>query len=350
MSHILITGGTGYIGSHTCLILLLSGFEVTIIDSNFNSSSKVINSLINLGKIYNQDFINKINFFKGSILDELLLDSIFKQSKLKSKPIKSVIHFAGFKAVGESFKNPIKYWQNNLNGSISLFKIMNLNECRNIVFSSSATVYSPKNSFPVSENGIIAPSNPYGQNKLAIERLLEDISNSDERWKIISLRYFNPVGAHSSGTIGEDPVGIPNNLFPFICQVALGKIKRLSIFGKNWPTKDGTCLRDYIHVMDLSEAHKSALELLFKMKENFLALNIGNGIGISVMEVINSFEKNNNCKIPYSFVEKRKGDIPILVANNKKALSLLNWIPKRDINEMCRDAWNWQKKNPDGYY
>ncbi len=349
MSHILITGGTGYIGSHTCLVLLLSDFEITIIDSNYNSSSNVINSLINLGKILKKNFINKIHFVKGDIRDETLLNNIFTKSQKNLNPIKAVIHFAGFKAVGESFKEPIKYWENNLLGSISLFKIMDLYECRNIVFSSSATVYSPLNSFPVSEDGVISPKNPYGNNKLAIETLLNDLSNSDERWKVISLRYFNPVGAHFSGNIGEDPIGLPNNLFPYICKVASGKLDKLNVFGNNWPTKDGTCLRDYIHVMDLSEAHKAALELLFKMKEKFLTLNIGNGIGTSVLEVISSFERVNHCKVPFSIVEKREGDIPILIADNKRALKLLEWKPKRDINQMCRDAWNWQKKNPSGY-
>ena len=350
MSHILVTGGTGYIGSHTCLQILLSGFEISIIDSYVNSSSKVLESLIKLGKEYKKDFFGKINFYKGDIRDELLLDSIFKKNNLNSRPITSVIHFAGFKAVGESFYDPLKYWQNNLNGSISLFKVMNQNNCRNIIFSSSATVYSQTNSFPVSEEGITAASNPYGQTKLAIEKLLHDLSNSDERWKIIVLRYFNPVGAHPSGIIGEDPVGIPNNLFPIICQVASGRIDRLKVFGNNWPTKDGTCLRDYIHVMDLAEAHKASIELLSDNKQyNFLVLNIGNGIGISVLEAINTFQDINKCKISYSFVERRNGDLPVVIADNKKALSLLNWKPKRNINQMCRDAWNWQYKNPNGY-
>ena len=349
MSHILVTGGTGYIGSHTCLLLLLSGFEISIIDSNINSSPKVLKSLIELGKEYNKNFLNKVHFYKGDIQDQILLDSIFKKNKLNSKPINTVIHFAGLKAVGESFQYPLKYWHNNLNGSTSLFKVMEENGCKNIVFSSSATVYSQKNSFPVSENGIIAPINPYGQTKLAIEKLLRDLTNSDESWRVISLRYFNPVGAHSRGNIGENPVGIPNNLFPIICNVASGRTSKLEVFGNNWPTRDGTCLRDYIHVMDLAEAHKASIELLFEMKENFLVLNIGNGIGISVLEAIHTFEEINKCEIAYSFAEKRNGDIPILVADNKRALSLLNWKPTRDINQMCRDAWNWQKKNPNGY-
>ena len=349
MNHILVTGGTGYIGSHTSFLLLLSGFEISIIDSNVNSSPKVLESLIKLGKEYNKNFSDQIHFYKGDIQDQSLLDSIFKKSKSNSKPINAVIHFAGFKAVGESFQDPLKYWNNNLNGSIYLFKVMRENGCKNIVFSSSATVYCQKNSFPVSENGIISPSNPYGQTKLAIEKLLSDLTISDENWRVISLRYFNPVGAHVRGNIGENPVGTPNNLFPIICNVASGKTSKLEVFGNTWPTRDGTCLRDYIHVMDLAEAHKASIELLHEMKDNFLVLNIGNGIGTSVLEAIHTFEEINKCKIPYSFSEKRNGDIPILVADNKRALSLLNWKPIRDINEMCRDAWNWQKKNPNGY-
>ncbi len=349
MKSILVTGGTGFIGSHTCLCLLEAGFHVVIVDSNINSSPLVVDriKLIYKKKLGSND---EINFFKGDIRNENFLEEIFLLSSKNGKPISAVIHFAGLKAVGESVLFPIKYWDVNVTGTISLLKVMEKNNCKTIVFSSSATIYGEGSSLCLTELSKIKPKNPYGFTKASIEQFLENIFESDKKnWRVINLRYFNPIGAHPSGFLGEDPIGEPNNLFPYICRVASGQYEKLKIFGNNWPTNDGTGIRDYIHVMDLAEAHTSALNFLIANKPQFININIGTGKGTSVMELLITFKKVNKCKIPYVFVERRKGDSPIIVANNDLAVHLLNWKPIRNIEEMCIDGWNWHKNNPKGY-
>ncbi len=349
MESILVTGGTGFIGSHTCLSLLEAGFNIVIVDSNINSSPLVIERL---ERIFKKNFVSekRINFFKGDIRNEKFLEEVFISSSQNCKPIGAVIHFAGLKAVGESVAFPIKYWDANVNGSICLLKVMERNNCKTIVFSSSATIYGEGSSLPLLEISKIKPKNPYGYTKASVECILENIFESDKNnWKIINLRYFNPIGAHHSGLLGEDPKDEPNNLFPYLCKVASGQYKKLKIFGSNWPTPDGTGIRDYIHIMDLAEAHTSALNFLIENKPQFRNINIGTGKGTSVLELLMTFKKVNNCEIPYVFVDRRKGDVPILVANNQLAISLLNWKPKRTLADMCIDGWNWQKNNPNGY-
>ena len=350
MTTFLITGGCGFIGSHTCLSLLKRGYNLTIIDSNINSSVNVLERIYKIGQTENNHYINQITFIKGDIRNYELLKKIFIDAIHKKKPISAVIHFAGLKAVEESVKNPLLYWENNVFGSINLFKVMQLYDCKIIVFSSSATIYgNPKEKF-FREDTTIKPLNPYGYTKLTIEKILKDIFiSSNKEWKIANLRYFNPIGAHESGLIGENPLNIPNNLFPYICRVAFKKYKELKIFGSDWNTYDGTCIRDYIHVVDLAEAHCSALDYLIANKPTILNLNIGTGIGTSVLEMVNTFSKVNKIDIPYSFAERRAGDVPSIIADNKLAIKTLNWFPKRDLSEMCRDGWNWQINNPKGY-
>ena len=348
MKNILITGGTGYIGSHTCVALLKIGFNLTIIDSNINSSSKSINRI---KKILKKDFLDKkILFFKGDIRDKKFLDTIFFNAIQQDDPIQGVIHFAGLKAVSESLFKPLLYWENNVYGSMCLFEVMKKYECKNIVFSSSASIY--KNNFltPVVETSEIKPCTPYGQTKVAVENILEGIFNtSRDSWRIANLRYFNPIGAHESGLIGENPLNIPNNLFPIVCRVAYGNISELQIFGNDWPTNDGTPIRDYIHIMDLAEAHCAALNFLFRNKPQFINLNVGTGIGTSVLELVNKFMEVNNCKITYKYSHKRLGDLPFVVADNTTITSTLEWSPKRSIEQMCKDGWKWQKENPNGF-
>ena len=345
---ILVTGGAGFIGSHTCLLLLEKGYEIIVLDSFVNSDKKSIARVIELNrkKFQNAGFIKLIC---GDIRDEKVLDKIFAESEL-DKPIEAVIHFAGLKAVKESVMNPLIYWDVNVNGSIKLFSVMKKFNCRTIVFSSSATIYGISDDKPISETATINPTNPYGNTKASIELLLNNIFKSDSKsWRIANLRYFNPIGAHQSGLIGESPVGIPNNLFPYITQVASSKIARLNIFGNNWPTIDGTGVRDYIHVMDLAEGHIAALDFLLGSKAQIINLNLGTGKGTSVLELIKCFEAVNNIKIPYNIVARREGDIGTVIADNSLALSSLNWSPKRSLEEMCLDGWKWQKLNPKGY-
>tara|TARA_B100000886_G_scaffold338154_1_gene300378 strand:- start:271 stop:1335 length:1065 start_codon:yes stop_codon:yes gene_type:complete len=349
MKTILVTGGTGYIGSHICVSLKSSNYRVIVVDSNVNSSEQ---SLDGVKKIINQKNLNSndLNFYKGDLRDQKFLKHLFSEAYEKGYPIEGVIHLAGLKSVEESTKNPILYWDNNLCGTINLLKVMNLFDCKTIVFSSSATIYGNSEISPLKESFEIKPCNPYGQTKASIELILESIfNNSKNSWRIANLRYFNPIGAHESGLIGEDPLNKPNNLFPYICLVASGKYEKLNIFGKNWPTHDGTGVRDYIHVMDLADAHKSSLKFLINKKPQIITLNVGTGIGTSVLELVNTFEKVNNCKIKYNFCERRPGDVSVLIAENKKAISLLNWEPKRDIKQMCRDGWKWSFLNPHGY-
>lgn len=345
MKKILVTGALGYIGSHVSLELLKNEYDVVAIDSLVNSSKdnlKLIKEINNKSINFNK---GKIEFFKGDIRDAFFLDKVFSDSINNNKPIQAVIHLAGLKAVNESLELPISYWDVNVNGTINLLKIMNQNDCRKIVFSSSATIYKPSLNKLLKEDSEIGPINVYGKTKLTNEIILKDIYDAKKNyWSIINLRYFNPVGAHSSGLIGEDPKGIPNNLFPILIKVAAKKLEKLKIFGNNWPTPDGTCIRDYIHIMDLAEAHKSALSKLFDTKENFLNLNIGTGLGTSVMEFVEMFKKVNNCTLPYEFVERRQGDAPFVVADNYQALNYLNWTPSRNIEQICIDGWNYVNK------
>ena len=348
MKTILVTGGTGYIGSHTSLELLKKGYRVIILDSLVNSSERVINKINLLLNDKNLD--NKFTFIKGDLSEAKLLEGIFEGSIERGSPISSVIHFAGLKSVSESVSNPLKYWDKNVGGSINLFKIMEKYECRTIIFSSSATVYQIKGNSFLRESSPIQASNPYGQTKVAIESLLNDIFfSSQNNWKIVNLRYFNPIGAHNSGLLGEDPIGIPTNIFPIINKVAINEIPKLQIYGNDWPTHDGTGLRDYIHVMDLADGHIAAMEYLEKNKSQIINLNLGTGKSTSVLDLIKIFEQVNEVKIKYEFVSRRKGDHGIVVADNSLAKSLLNWEPKRNIYEMCKDGWNWQINNIEAY-
>ena len=343
MKTILATGGTGYIGSHTCIELLKRGYKVIILDSLVNSSEKVISKINFL--LNDKKMSNNLTFIKGDINDEKLLDHIFKLSKEKYAPISCVMHFAGLKSVSESLSNPLQYWQNNVGGSINLFKLMEKYECRTVIFSSSATIYQINEDKLLNESSPINPINPYGQTKLAIERLLKDLFDKGDDWRIANLRYFNPIGAHESGLIGENPKGNKNNIFPILNGVAIGEIEKLKIYGKNWPTYDGTGVRDFIHVMDLAEGHIEALDYLENNEPQILNLNLGTGQGTSVLGLIRIFENVNKVKINYEFTNRRKGDYGIVIADNSLAKSLLKWFPKRSIEEMCIDGWKWQNKN-----
>ena len=347
---ILVTGGAGFIGSHTCLLLLEKGYEVVVIDSYVNSKKKAIQRVIDILKSNNKINDFNIKAFNGDIRDENILEKIFSESQQIGKPFDAVIHFAGLKAVTDSVSNPLHYWDVNFNGSTNLLRVMNKYNCRTIVFSSSATIYGISNDKPLKENTHIDPINPYGKTKAAIEQLLNDIYNSNpSEWRVVNLRYFNPIGAHFSGRIGESPNGIPNNIFPIITQVASGSLDKLTIFGDNWPTKDGTAIRDYVHVLDLAEGHISALNYLVKSTNKIIDLNIGTGLGTSVLELVRTFERVNNVEIPLEFSTRRLGDCCTVIANNSKALSCLGWRAKRSLEEMCKDGWKWQLLNPKGY-
>lgn len=344
MKTVLVTGGSGFIGSHTCLVLLKNGFQIYVIDSFINSSAKSLEKVLEILKNIGIDAERNIKLFNIDLKNDKKVEEIFHDAHAANQSIEAVIHFAGLKSVSESISKPLKYWENNVIGTINLLKIMGKYNCKTIVFSSSATVYKAKANKLLNENDICEPVNPYGYTKLTIERILGDLYNSDlSEWRIASLRYFNPVGAHYSGLIGEDPSGKPNNIYPQITKVAIGKLDEIKIFGSDWPTKDGTGIRDYIHVMDLAEGHVSALNYLFKKNSIFLNLNLGTGKGYSVLELIKTFSEVNNVDIPFEFVSRREGDVPRLVADNSLSLSLLGWEPKRNLEDMCRDGWNWQK-------
>ena len=350
MKSILVTGGTGFIGSHTCLLLLEKGYEIFIIDSFFNSSAKSIEKVALILKNKGVDVYGKIHLVKGDIKNLEDIEKVFETSLKLNKLIEAVIHFAGLKSVSESIIKPILYWENNVAGTLNLLKTMDKFDCNNIVFSSSATVYKANSNKLLFENDICEPINPYGYTKLTVERILNDFFNSNPlKWRIASLRYFNPVGAHQSGLIGEDPLGKPNNIYPQITRVAIGKLEEIKIYGSDWPTPDGTGIRDYIHVMDLAEGHLAALNYLITEKPQFLIVNLGTGKGTSVLELINTFEKVNAVKIPYCFVNRRKGDYSFVVADNSIAKRKLKWEPKRNILDICKDGWAWQMKNPNGY-
>lgn len=335
---ILVTGGAGYIGSHTIVKLLESDFKVVAIDNFCNSSPTVKERII---KITGKQF----ELIEADITDGSKLNNIFQKNKFDA-----VIHFAGLKAVGDSEENPLKYYENNVNGSLILLKNMFLNNVKTIVFSSSATVYEENGIGKFNEENKLNPKNVYGKTKLIVENLLNDLKKSNPNWRIASLRYFNPVGAHPSGLIGEDPIGIPNNLMPFIAQVAVGKREKLQVFGGDYSTPDGTGKRDYIHIEDLAEGHISALKYLIKEnKPPNICINLGTGISTSVLELIRCYEKVSGKKINYQVVGKRLGDSQESFADPSAAKTLLGWEAKYDIEEMCRDSWRWQIKNPNGY-
>lgn len=337
MAKILVTGGAGYIGSHTCIQLLSAGHDVVVLDNLSNSS---VESLARVQALA----AKKLDFVEGDILDQQILDQIFQHHS-----IDAVIHFAGLKAVGESQKEPLKYFENNISGSISLVKAMERAQVFKLVFSSSATVYDEANISPLNETMPTGmPSNNYGYTKLIVEQLLEKLSAADERWSIALLRYFNPVGAHKSGQIGEDPQGIPNNLMPYVTQVAVGRRDKLSIFGNDYDTVDGTGVRDYIHVVDLANAHLCALNHRLKT-QGCRAWNIGTGNGISVKQIRDTFEKVNGVEIPFEYVPRREGDVATSFADNARAVAELDWQPQYGLEDMLKDSWNWQKQNPNGY-
>tara|TARA_B100000161_G_C33557799_1_gene419041 strand:- start:2416 stop:3474 length:1059 start_codon:yes stop_codon:yes gene_type:complete len=350
MSTILVTGGAGFVGSHTCVSLLEKGFKVIVVDSNINSSPIALDRVEDILKIKHKSY-EKIVFEKGDIRDEIFLRNIFNRAIKRYSEIKAVIHFAGLKSIRESVLDPLSYWDSNLIGTLTLLKVMNDFNCKTIVFSSSASIYGNEVRTPIVETSPIKPNNPYGKTKAAIEKILHDlfISTSNREWRIANLRYFNPIGSHKTGLIGENPNNVPNNLFPLICGVAIGRYEKLNIYGNDWPTKDGTGVRDYIHVMDLAEGHLLVLELLIKNKPQILSMNLGTGSGTSVLELISVFEKINGVKIPYHFSKRREGDNAFVVADNNLAKSILNWEPRMSIQEMCRDGYLWQIKNPNGY-
>tara|TARA_Y100001933_G_scaffold230750_1_gene248010 strand:- start:117 stop:1169 length:1053 start_codon:yes stop_codon:yes gene_type:complete len=346
MKSILVTGGAGFIGSHTCLSLVEKGYKVVVIDSLINSSKDALDKLGEILIKKNISIDNKISFLKGDTRDKEFLENIFISNKEKNSPISCVIHFAGLKAVNESVIMPLKYWDINVNGTINLLQTMLKNGCRTIVFSSSATIYGISENTILNEKNDRNPTNPYGSTKLVVEMLLSDLFHSkSNEWKIINLRYFNPIGAHPSGLIGESPRGVPTNIFPSINFAASGKIKELKVFGNNWPTPDGTCIRDYIHVMDIAEGHIAALEYLEKNEPQIKYFNLGTGLGTSVLELIKVFQKVNRVHVPFSFYPRRKGDLSKVIADNSLAIKYLNWSPKRNLEEMCRDGWIWAQKS-----
>jgi UDP-glucose 4-epimerase len=333
---ILITGGAGYIGSHTCVELLNAGYEIVVLD---NLSNSKIDSLDRIREITSKDF----KFYQIDLLNRGELETIFSEND-----IEAVIHFAGLKAVGESVSIPLHYYHNNITGTLILCEVMEQFGVNNMVFSSSATVYGMQEQVPLSEELPLQATNPYGRTKLMIEEILRDVYVSNQNWSVALLRYFNPVGAHPSGHIGEDPNGIPNNLVPYITQVAVGKLSELRVFGNDYATQDGTGVRDYIHVVDLAAGHLKALEKVMT-SSGVSAYNLGTGIGYSVMEMIHAFEKVTGRNIPYQIIDRRPGDIGISYADPLKAQNKLNWIAQKGLEEMCSDSWRWQSNNPNGY-
>ena len=334
---ILVTGGAGFIGSHTVLSLLSRGDDVVVLDNLSNASAESLHRVEQLaGKAP--------AFYQGDILDRACLQTIFAEHE-----IEAVIHFAGLKAVGESTRKPLEYYENNVSGTVVLLEEMRRAGVYNFIFSSSATVYGTDAPVPYVETTPIGgTTSPYGTSKLMVEQILRDYAKADEKFKVIALRYFNPVGAHESGMIGEDPNGIPNNLLPYIAQVAIGKLESLGIFGGDYETKDGTGVRDYIHVMDLAEGHLKAMDHLPKL-QGYKAYNLGAGVGYSVLEMVQAFEKASGRKVPYSIKPRRDGDLPAFWADARLAKQELDWEVTRDLDTMMRDTWNWQSKNPNGY-
>ena len=334
---VLLAGGAGYIGSHTAIELIEAGYDVVSADCYYNSKPEVFYRIEKITGV-------KVKNYKIDVCDEKAVEQIFEQEK-----IDAVIHFAGYKAVGESVAKPMMYYENNLSSTITLVKMMQKYGCNNMIFSSSATVYGVPETVPLVETMTTGPcTNPYGWTKLMNEQMLMDFAVADKSLSVVLLRYFNPVGAHKSGFIGEDPAGIPNNLMPFISQVAVGKREYLNVFGDDYDTPDGTGVRDYIHVVDLAKAHVKAVDYALGHKGTEV-FNIGTGVGYSVLDMVKAFEKSNNLKIPYVIVERRPGDIDICYADSSKAENLLSWKAEKTLEDMCRDSWNWQKNNPNGY-
>lgn len=329
---ILITGGAGYIGSHTCIELLNAGHEVVVVDNLSNSDIEVIEKMRSITE-------KELMFYELDLLDECKLEGVFIENE-----IDIVIHFAGYKAVGESVNEPLKYYYNNIAGTLVLLELMKKHKVKKIIFSSSATVYGNTTKAPISEDFPIKPTNPYGRTKQMIEDILMDLHISDPEWSIVILRYFNPIGAHESGKIGDDPKGIPNNLMPYITQVASGKIDRLYIYGNDYDTYDGTGVRDYIHVVDLAKGHVKALERI-KNSSCLDIYNLGTGKGYSVLDVITTFENTNGVKISYSFTDRRVGDVSKSYCDPIKALKELGWKAEKNLEDMCRDSWNWCKSS-----
>lgn len=336
MTKVLVTGGAGYIGSHTCVELLNANFDVVVLDNFCNSKQT---SIQRVEKITGKT----ITLIEGDVRDKNCLNALFSEHK-----IDAVIHFAGLKAVGDSVKNPLEYYDNNVTGSITLFEVMAAHGVNNIVFSSSATVYGFSDDKPIPETAPLSPFNPYGHNKRMVEQVLEDLSIADANWNIALLRYFNPVGAHASGEIGEDPNGVPNNLMPYISQVAVGKREYLNVFGNDYATIDGTGVRDYIHVVDLALGHLAALNVLAS-NSGLLTVNLGAGRGYSVLELVQAFEAATGKSVPYKIVDRRAGDIASYFADASLAKQLLGWQTTKNLADICRDAWQWQSKNPEGY-
>lgn len=335
--NILLTGGAGFIGSHTCVELLNSGYDVVIADDLSNSKIQVIDRIEKItGK--------RLRFYKVDVADKSEFEAVFAENK-----IDAVVHFAGYKAVGESCKKPIMYYRNNIDATLTLLELMEKYGVNNFVFSSSATVYGADADIPYIESMPTGGcTNPYGWTKFMIEQILRDSAAANENLSVVLLRYFNPIGAHESGLIGEDPNGIPNNLLPYITQVAMGKLEKLGVFGNDYETHDGTGVRDYIHVSDLADGHVLSIEYA-KNHKGVEAINLGTGVGYSVLDVVKAFEQANNLEIPYVIKPRRDGDLPEYYADAKKAKELLGWNAKRDLQTMCRDSWNWQKNNPNGY-
>lgn len=335
---ILVTGGAGFIGSHTCVELLNAGYEIVVVDNYYNASPKALDRV---KELTGKDFKS----YECDIRDSEGMDRIFKENK-----IEAVIHFAGLKAVGESCRKPLEYYDNNINGTLKLCDVMRNNGCKNIVFSSSATVYGMNNVSPLKETMKTGgTTNPYGTTKYMIEIILEDIAKADPEWNVTLLRYFNPIGAHKSGKIGENPNGIPNNLMPYITQVAIGKLPCLSVFGNDYDTPDGTGVRDYIHVVDLADGHVKAIKNILEGNKGVQIFNLGTGKGYSVLDIIKAFEKATGVKINYKIVDRRPGDIATCYSDASKAKEVLGWEAKLDIEDMCADSWRWQSNNPNGF-
>jgi UDP-glucose 4-epimerase len=333
---VLVTGGAGYIGSHTCVELLNAGYDVVVIDNLSNSKFEAINRV--------QEIAEKdLKFYMADVLDKESVYRVFFENN-----INAVIHLAGLKVMCESYKDPIKYYLNNVSSTIALCEVMQKFHVKKMVFSSSATVYECPNKFPITEDSPLGPTNPYGRTKLIIEKILSDVYISDNSWSIAILRYFNPIGAHESGRIGEDPNGVPSNLMPYITQVAAGKREILYVFGNDYDTHDGTGIRDYIHVVDLAKGHLKALEKIMSGK-GIDAYNLGTGVGYSVLDVVKCFQKVTGRKVPYVVTKRRPGDIDKCYADPSKACKELGWKAEKNLEDMCRDAWNWQKNNPNGY-
>ena len=336
MKRILVTGGAGYIGSHTVVELIAAGYEAIIVDNFSNSSVEVLDRLKTITGV-------EVPFYKGSISDKDFMNRVFEENQ-----IDAVIHFAAYKAVGESVQEPLKYYKNNVCGTISLLDVMKLHKVEHIIFSSSATVYGMNNISPLTEDLSTSATNPYGYTKLMMEQILTDVALANSDWSVTNLRYFNPIGAHESGMIGEAPNGIPNNLMPYITQVAVGKLQELSVFGNDYDTHDGTGVRDYIHVVDLAKGHVLALKHNLENK-GVAVFNLGTGIGYSVLDMVKAFENVNGVKVPYAIKERRPGDVATCYADASKANDILGWKAEKTLRDMMRDSWRWQSSNPNGY-